>query len=313
MTTPRSNATDRASAQPVFPGAATRRDPLTARIRLGAQLRAWRRAAGLSPAVAGGIIGASADAIERIENDHGPVAESHVAALLTSYAVTDPGDVAQVWDLVRRANRPRWWQPDADLVPIWFERFLDLEQACSSIRGYECQWVPGLLQTRDYIRALISIEHTEHTAIQRRVTLRLRRQALLTAPDPPTLWAVIDEAALRRPLGGPQVQRAQLTHLIEQTDHPNITLQIAAFARGGHPAAGGSFTLLTHPDDPGPTPTTSAAAPDGIAYVEHLTGASYLDTPADVRHYTAVMDRLTAQLDPPEATAGILAAIRAQL
>ncbi len=279
-------------------------------MELSARLRAWRRAAGLSRTVAGGIIGDSADAIERIEHAHGQVVEPDIAALLTGYAVTDPGDVAQVQDLVRRVNQPRWWQPDADLVPTWFERFLDLEQASTTIRGYECQWVPGLLQTRDYARALIGIEHTDHDTMERRVALRLRRQELLTAPDPPTLWTVIDEAALRRPPGGPQVQREQLTHLIEQTDRPNVTVQIAAFARGGHPAAGGSFALLTCPADPGPAAPTSVT---GAAYVEYLTGATYLDTPADVGHYTAVMDRLSAQLDPPEATIEILTAIRAQL
>ncbi len=176
------DTTNRAGAEPEFP-AANRQEPLFARMELSARLRGWRRAAGLSRTVAGGIIGDSADAIERIEHPHGQVVEPDIAALLTGYDVTDPGDVAQVQDLVRRVNQPRWWQPDADLVPTWFERFLDLEQASTNIRGYECQWVPGLLQTRDYARALIGIEHTDHDTMERRVALRLRRQERALTPD----------------------------------------------------------------------------------------------------------------------------------
>jgi Domain of unknown function (DUF5753) len=131
----------------------------------------------------------------------------------------------------------------------------------------------------------------------------MRRQALLHAVDAPTLWAVIDESALRRPLAGPDLCRAQLTHLIALTERPNVRIQIAPFAGGGHPAAGGGFTILRF------------AAPDlpDIVYLEQLTSALYLDKRADVDHYAVVMDRLCAQIDPPERSASILDGIRGEL
>jgi hypothetical protein len=138
--------------------------------------------------------------------------------------------------------------------------------------------------------------------IERRVELRLQRQALLTGPNPPTLWAVVDEAALRRSLVGPEQSRAQITHLIEMNELPNISLQVAPFSYGGHAAAGGPFAILrfAEPDLP------------DIVYLEQLTSSLYLDKRADVEHYAAVMDRLCAQVEQPDRTAEILTRIRAE-
>ena len=168
------------------------------------------------------------------------------------------------------------------------------------IRTYELQFVPGLLQTRDYARAVTLLGHEDAEDVERRVELRLRRQEVLTAPGAPTLWAVIDEAALRRSLNGPELLRAQLDHLLAMNELPNVSVQIAPLSFGGHAAAGGPFSILrfAEPDLP------------DIVYLEQLTSALYLDKRSDVEHYALVMDRLCAHIEPPDRTAAIIDAIR---
>ncbi|MGH3885413.1 MAG: DUF5753 domain-containing protein [Pseudonocardiaceae bacterium] len=184
------------------------------------------------------------------------------------------------------------------MLPNWFETYLGLEQAASVIRAYEPQLVPGLLQTEDYARAVMLLRHLHASAgeIERRVALRMARQAFLSQPGAPELWVALDEAALRRPLGGQKVQRAQLLHLIEIAQLPNITLQIAPFEVGGHVATGGPFTILRF-SEPG--------LPD-IVYLEHLTSAVYLDKKRDTVEYLAIMDCLCIQAEPPSGTMNLL-------
>jgi transcriptional regulator with XRE-family HTH domain len=277
--------------------------PTVLRIGLGAQLRELRERRELTREAAGEAIRASPAKISRIELGRVGFKERDIADLLTLYGITDPDERTQFLALAQRANAPGWWHNYADLLPHWFETFLGLEQASSVIRTYECQFVPGLLQTPDYARAVTRLGYDEASEVERRVALRMRRQALLQAAGAPTLWAVIDESALRRPLAGPDLCRAQLTHLIALTERPNVRIQIAPFAGGGHPAAGGGFTILRF------------AAPDlpDVVYLEQLTSALYLDKRADVDHYAVVMDRLCAQIDPPERTGAILDGIRGEL
>ena len=173
------------------------------------------------------------------------------------------------------------------------------------IRTYELQFVPGLLQTADYARAVILLGHGKavQAELDRRVSLRMTQQQLLNRPDPPQLWAVIDEGALRRPVGGPDVMRAQLEALIDATKMPNVRLQIIPFEYGGHAAAGGSFSILRFPDQD---------LPD-IVYVEQLDSALYFDKREDVEHYAAAMERLAVEADPPADTAERLERFLAEL
>lgn len=174
--------------------------------------------------------------------------------------------------------------------PSWFEQHLGLEEAASLIRTYEVQFIPGLLQTPAYAEAVIRLGHaiSDPDAIQRRVDLRMTRQELLAKPGAPKLWVVVDEAALRRPLGGCEVMRDQLKHLIEVAALPNLTLQVLPFHVGGHAAAGGPVTVLRFP------------VPDlpDVVYLEQLSSALYLDKPEEVDHYLAVMDRLSLVAAP---------------
>jgi transcriptional regulator with XRE-family HTH domain len=266
--------------------------PTVLRMLLGTQLRKLREAAGITPERAGYEIRASRSKISRVEHGRVGFKERDVADLLTLYGVTDAEVHRRMLALAQQANSPGWWARYDDVLPDWFETYVGLEQATSLIRTYELQFVPGLFQTREYARAVTVLGHRGASAdeIERRVSLRLSRQQILTRADSePKVWAVIDESALRRPLGGRDVMRAQLQHLIEVTESPQVTLQLMPFDRGGHSAAGGSFAILrfAEPDLP------------DIVYIEQLTGALYLDRPEEIDHYREVMNSLSAEAETP--------------
>lgn len=227
--------------------------------------------------------------------------ERDIADLLTLYGVTDEQDRQALLALARQANTPDWWHKYADILPSWFEMYIGLEQGASVIRRYEVQFVPGLLQTETYARAVTVLDHPGGPAdeIERRVRLRMQRQQILNEPEPVRLWAVVDEAALRRPVGGQEVMHEQLEHLIEMIELPNITLQIVPFGSGGHATEGCPFTLLRfrEPDLP------------DILYLEQPTSVQYFDKGDEVNHYFRVMDRLCVQAEPATDTPRFLSAI----
>ncbi|MFI7520055.1 helix-turn-helix domain-containing protein [Micromonospora globbae] len=276
--------------------------PTVLRMLLGAQLRRLREASGVTREGAGWEIRASESKISRMELGRVGFKERDVADLLTLYGVTDAEERETLLKLARDANSPGWWHRYGDVLPAWFQSYLGLEAAAVLIRTYEVQFVPGLLQTPAYARAVVLLGHGSAAPdeIDRRVALRMRRQELLRRAEPPQLWAVIDEAALRRPIGGPGVMRDQLTALIEATRSPNIRLQIIPFAAGGHAAAGGAFTILRFGDQD---------LPD-IVYIEQLTSAIYLDKRDDLDHYALAMERLCVEAEPPERTPDLLARLR---
>jgi transcriptional regulator with XRE-family HTH domain len=266
--------------------------PTVLRMLLGGQLRKLREAAGITPDQAGYEIRASRSKISRLEHGRVSFKERDVADLLSLYGVADSGQRRHLMMLAESANSPGWWARYDDVLPDWFETYIGLEQATSLIRTYELQFVPGLFQTEDYARAVTVLGHRAAPAeeIERRVSLRLKRQEILSRAEPvPKVWAVIDESALRRPLGGREVMRTQLRHLIELTESPQVTLQIMPFDRGGHSAAGGSFAILRFAD---------SDLPD-IVYIEQLTGALYLDRPEELDHYREVMNSLSAEAETP--------------
>jgi len=268
---------------------------------LGAQLRRLREANEITREAAGAAIRASASKISRLELGRVGLKDRDVSDLLTLYGVLDQERREALLELATQARTPGWWHQYGEIVPGWFEVYVGLEEAAVRIRTYEVQFVPGLLQTEQYARAVVKLGHPEASAdeIDRRVTLRMRRQHILTRPQPTKLWAVVDEAALRRPLGPAAAMRAQLKHLSELTQQPNVTLQVVPLCAGGHAAAGGSFSILrfAEPDLP------------DVVYMEQLTSALYLDKRRDVDHYSAVMDRLCAQADSRIPAAELLSKI----
>jgi hypothetical protein len=178
---------------------------------LGRQLQELRVRAGLSFEAAAEAIFVSAWTIRRMENGEVGLKLNNVRGLLARYGVAGP-EIEAFLTLAREANRPGWWHSYSDVLPSWFRIYVGLEEAASLIRCYEPQVVPGLLQTREYARALTvaGFPDAGDEEIERRVSLRMARQSLLTRPDPPRLWAVIEEAALRRMVGGPTVMAGQL-------------------------------------------------------------------------------------------------------
>ncbi|MEU6343696.1 helix-turn-helix transcriptional regulator [Streptomyces sp. NPDC046977] len=279
--------------------------PTVLRIVLGTQLRRLREASHITREAAGEAIRGSHAKISRLELGRVGYKERDVADLLTLYGVTDESERADFLKLARQASTPGWWHRYGDVLPGWFETLVGLEEAASVIRTYEVQFVPGLLQTEEYARSVIRLGHPRASGVEleRRVALRMARQRLLTTPGAPRLWAVVDEAALRRTLGGREAMRGQLERLIEAAAQPNVTLQIAPFNVGGLATAGGPVTILRflEPDLP------------DIVYLEQLTSSLYLDKQEDVDNYLAVMDRLSAEAEPPARTPGILDDILKQL
>jgi hypothetical protein len=275
--------------------------PTVLRMLLGAHLRRLREARGVSREDAGWEIRASESKISRMELGRVGFKERDVADLLSLYGVDDEDERARLLTLARGTNAPGWWHRYGDVLPNWFQSYLGLEATATLIRTYEVQFVPGLLQTRDYARSVVLLGHSRAhpEEIERRVGLRIARQQLLTRPDPPQLWAVVDEAALRRSVAGPAVMRAQIEALIEATKLPNVRLQVVPFRVGGHAAAGGAFTILRFPDED---------LPD-VVYVEQLTSALYLDKRDDVDHYAAAMERLCLESDPPDHTVEMLGSV----
>jgi Domain of unknown function (DUF5753)/Helix-turn-helix domain len=279
--------------------------PTVTRMLLGVQLRRLREAGGVTREQAGYAIRGSESKISRMELGRVGFKERDVLDLLSMYGVHDERERAAMLLLVRNANTPGWWHRYNDLLPSWFQSYLGLEAAASLIRTYEIQFVPGLLQTEEYARAVILLGYADAAPveIERRVRLRLERRKVLSRADPPQLWAIVDEAALRRPIGGRAVMRAQLEYLIEMTRLRQIRLQVVPFTAGGHAAAGGAFTILRFPDHD---------LPD-VVYLEQLTGALYLDKREDVDEYAGAMGRLSIEAIPPTRTSEILEQIRKDL
>jgi transcriptional regulator with XRE-family HTH domain len=264
--------------------------PTVLRIVIGTQLRRLREANGITRETAGDAIRASHAKISRLELGRVGFKERDVADLLELYGVVAGAEREAFLDLVRRANMPGWWHRYSDVLPGWFEMYVRLEQAASVIRSYQVQFVPGLFQTEEYARAVIGSDVIGESVdeIERRVHLRMTRQKLLAEPHAPTFWAILDEAALRRPYGSPRVMREQLEHLVELGDLPNVTLQVLPFEQGSH-AVAGPFTVLrfAEPDLP------------DIVYLEQLTSAVYLDKRPDVEDYVMIMERITVQAETP--------------
>lgn len=229
----------------------------------------------------------------------------YIQMLLPAYGV--PPDEAEVFlRLTDEANRPGWWQRYHDVLPDWFSGYVSLEEAAKTIRSYEPHFVPGLLQTEDYARGILaagSVGQSDPARIERHVALRLERQKQLIRPGGPNFWAVLDETVLRRQVTSRAVMRAQVELLIEATELPNVTLQIAELASGHHPGTYSPFVLFRF---------AQPEVPD-MVYIEYLTGALYLDDGDEVAQYMEAMDRIVAHAESAARTRQLLAALREDL
>lgn len=278
------------------------RGPLAVRITLGRRLREMREYRRVTREAAGDAIRGSAAKISRLELGRVGFKERDVSDLLRLYGAAED-EAAQLLKMVRTANQPPWWRAYGDLLPPWFETFLGLEQAATMIRSFECQFVPGLLQTEDYAREITRLGYDDPREIDRRVELRMRRQGILDAPDAPVVWAVIDESVLSQFAHRPEMGRAQIEHLLTLSERPTVQLQVAGFAQGWHAAAGGAFSILRFASD----------AVADVVYLEQLTTSLFLDKRSDVEYYMQIMNRVSAQVHTPEATRDVLVRLRDSL
>jgi transcriptional regulator with XRE-family HTH domain len=278
--------------------------PAAARLRLGAQLRQLRQAADITREDAAAVIRSSASKITRLELGRTGIKPRDLADLLGRYGA-DPAGQASMMALARTGNNRGWWREYGDAVPGWQSAHVGLEQSASMIRGYEPRFVPELLQTPEYARVLLTSMAGDLDAdrTERRLALLLRRQQILHREDPPRVWTVIDEGALRRLVGGPAVMRVQLEHLIDITRLGHVNIQVLPFRAGGHAASGGPVELLRFAGD---------QLPD-VVCLEYLTGAVYPSRPAELACYWDILNQLATQADPPIASTLTIEQLRREL
>jgi transcriptional regulator with XRE-family HTH domain len=279
-----------------------RRSPTVRRRRLAIELRRLRTAAGLSLEDAGAHIERTAATISRIENAQVGIRAREVGALLDLYDVGKDDPMREtLLTMAREARQKGWWHPFGDVLPSWFQVYVGLEAAASSIWMYQLHLISGLLQTEDYARAVLSSggQFTTTAEVERHVAVRMARQAILTGDNPTKLWTVIDESVLRRQVGDPEVMRAQLERLAEEAVRPNITLQVLPLTAGSIQVPG-SFSLLKFPEDPSDPP---------IVYLEHLGGSLYLDKAEDADRYGVAVGHLQAAALSPQDSAELIVAL----
>ncbi|WP_455351191.1 helix-turn-helix domain-containing protein [Streptomyces sp. SYSU K217416] len=277
-------------------------NPTVRRRRLGMELRRLREEKGMTAEQVAERLLVSQSKISRLENGRRSISQRDVRDLCEVYEVEDRRLVDSLMQMAKDSRQQGWWHAFGDIP---YSVYIGLETDAASLRVYEPQVVPGLLQTREYAEALIhgALPETAHTDIEKRVQVRLRRQERIAAPDHPLrLWAVIDEAALRRLVGDRQLMIQQLEHLIEQAQLPHVTVQVMPFAMGAHPGVNGQYAVLEFPD----------ASDSSVVYIEGVTSDLYLEKAADVQKYSVMYEHLRAQALNVDQTQQFIADIAKQ-
>nr|WP_042185969.1 helix-turn-helix transcriptional regulator [Kibdelosporangium sp. MJ126-NF4]CEL17004.1 Putative DNA-binding protein in cluster with Type I restriction-modification system [Kibdelosporangium sp. MJ126-NF4]CTQ91766.1 Putative DNA-binding protein in cluster with Type I restriction-modification system [Kibdelosporangium sp. MJ126-NF4] len=262
--------------------------PTVRRRRLSSELRRLREAARLTIEEVGEKLECSASKISRIETGHVGVTPRDARDLLELYEVS-PDQLEALVQLSREARKKGWWHAYNE---VFTGAFVGLESDASSLRAFQALLVPGLLQTEDYTRAVMRSIRPDWTEaeVDRRVVARVERQRLLTDSEPPNFWAIIDEAVLRRMVGGPGVMHKQLLRLCEHATLPHVTIQVVPFDAGAHSSMEGPFLILGFPEQMDPD----------VVYVDTTTGGVYLEEQADVQRYTLMFDHLRASAASPD-------------
>jgi transcriptional regulator with XRE-family HTH domain len=280
--------------------------PTVGQVVLGRRLQDLRERSGLKREEAAKLLRVAPATIRRMETAEVTLKIPYVQVLLRAYGITEAEAEAFV-ELTEEANKPGWWQRFHDILPDWFSMYVSLEGAAALLRAYEPHFVPGLLQTEDYARSVMragAVGQASPEDIDRHVALRMERQSLLTRPDAPKFWVIMDETVLRRPVGNsPDIMREQVDRLLDTTAMPNVTLQIAEFSSGHHPGTYGPFVIFRF---------AVPELPD-MVYSEYLTGAVYLDARPEVATHLEVMDRMAAQAATAPRTKEILRDVRKEL
>ncbi|MGI5430751.1 helix-turn-helix domain-containing protein [Streptomyces sp. CA-179760] len=274
--------------------------PTLLKMLVGVQLAGFREDAGLAQDQAARAVGFSPAKLSRIESGKGrrPPTESDVRALLRLYN-TDDYEVSVLVKLLQRAGEPGWWQRyDKRLMPEWFDRLVGLQEAAATIRTFEIQYVPGLLQTPAYTRAVVErgLPNAPAGEVERRVELRRHRARLLLRQEAPQLWAMIDESVLLRVLGSTDVMREQLAHLVEMAERPNVTVQIVPLSVTNASAPAIPVTYLRF---------GGLDLPD-VVYLEHIKSANFLEDRDETEEYRIALDRLADEALKPRDSLELL-------
>ncbi|WP_026178949.1 helix-turn-helix domain-containing protein [Streptomyces hokutonensis] len=273
--------------------------PTVGQVVLGRRLQELREAAGIKREEAAQVLRVAPATVRRMEMAEVALKVPYVQVLLSTYGVSDE-EADSFVALTEEANQPGWWQRFHDVLPEWFSLYVSLEGAAGLIRSYEPHFVPGLLQTEDYARAVMeagTIGQTGPETIERHVSLRMARQGLLERDNPPHLWVIMDETVLRRPVSmRGEVMREQLDRLLEFGERDRVTLQVAEFENGPHPGTYAPFSLFRFAEP---------ELPD-MVFTEYLTGALYLDSRTEVSAHLEVLDHMTAHAASAQRTKKIL-------
>ncbi|MFJ4472856.1 helix-turn-helix domain-containing protein [Streptomyces sp. NPDC089424] len=260
-------------------------NPTVRRRRLGQELRRLRELKGMTAEEVAERLLVSQSKISRLENGRRSISQRDVRDLCGVYEVEDHRIVDSLMQMAKDSRQQGWWHSFGDIP---YSVYIGLETDAASLRVYDPQVVPGLLQTRQYAEALIqgALPEATPTDIDKRVQVRLRRQERIAAAENPLrLWAVLDEAAVRREVGNKQVMIDQLEHLLEMSQLPHVTVQMIPFQMGAHPGVSGQYAILEFPD----------AADSSVVYIEGVTSDLYLEKPLDVQKYSVMYEHLRAQ------------------
>jgi transcriptional regulator with XRE-family HTH domain len=279
--------------------------PTVRRRRLGTELRKLRESNGYKLEEVAGQLGVAPSTLSRIETGKAPTKSVYLNRMLEMYGVVEPGQRQVLVDMAREGHRKGWWAAYDDVLPSGFDIYVGLEAETAAVRGYEISVVHGLLQTPDYARAVLRemFPRYGHEQLDRLVDLRIERQRRFDDDPPLELWAILDEAVIRRPVGGSQVMRGQLEHLLDMAARPGVTVQVLPFDCGAHAGHLGPFSILEFPD----------RTDSEVAYVESVAGNIYLEKDREVRTQVEAFDRLRAAALAPAASVELIAQIAREL
>jgi transcriptional regulator with XRE-family HTH domain len=279
---------------------ASEQSPTVRRRRLALELRRLREAARLTCEEVADHLECSASKISRVETGRVSVSPRDVRDMLELYGVP-PQQRESLVQLARDSRQKGWWHAYSDTMQPQFVTYVGLESAAAEIRIYEVSLIPELLQSEDYARAVIrsGMMNSPAEDVERRVALRMARQPAITRDDPPKVWAVLDEAALRRRVGGAGLMRLQLEHLLAQATLPNVAVQVIPFGGGAHPAMGRPFIILVFPE----------RVDTDVVYLEDLTSALYLEDVADVDRYNVFFNHLRASALSFDDSSALIASV----
>ncbi|HZF88495.1 helix-turn-helix transcriptional regulator [Streptomyces sp.] len=274
-------------------------NPTVRRRRLGQELRRLRELKGMTAEEVAERLLVSQSKISRLENGRRSISQRDVRDLCGVYEVEDHRIVDSLMQMAKDSRQQGWWHSFGDIP---YSVYIGLETDAASLRVYDPQVVPGLLQTRSYAEALIqgALPEATPTDIEKRVQVRLRRQERIAAEENPLrLWAVLDEAAVRREVGSKQVMIEQLEYLLEMSQLPHVTVQLIPFQMGAHPGVSGQYAILEFPD----------AADSSVVYIEGVTSDLYLEKAQDVQKYAVMYEHLRAQALNVDQTREFLAEV----